>query len=1212
MVYPDRSTNLPAPRGQPSGKPWTQQLLDLAVGQYEITNGAFEYDSRNVPVNIRGRDLRVKMTLDTRTQRYHGEFASERMHVEGIGPKPIEIGASAVFAIEKTRLAVERLILTTKGSKIELAGVLDDVLNPHGPLTVKASAAFHEIAGWVQAPVSLQGEIALDGQLVVSFGTKFDYRLTGRLAGHRLAYSSGRLKIERAEARAEVDLKPDHLTLNKLDLSALDAHVKGRATLIKWRDFQVSGDMAGLSIRQVVDVGTNRPIAWNGTLAGKFDVSGALGENATKVLANLDISPVPEGTPIRGQIDLAYEQKAGVVRLGQSWAATPSTRLDVRGTLGQSLEVLAQSTNLEDVLPVLAMTSENPPKEFPVKLQNGRATASGVVTGPFDKLHFAGQAAATNAVYDGHLVSNFTGSVTADEREIRVDKLVLERGPTRVEGQLALIARNGAFEDAALAGQLTVRNASVAEITKEFGADVELTGTATASLKVGGTLRRPEAQGPVQVEKPSAFGEQLERLSANVRYTATELEVTAADATAGTGKLHLLGTYQHAADDWKNGNLKFDLSVDGLAMSRVATIAKEVSSVDARVSGKLAGVVKIVKGELAPETVNGDLTATGVTYDKRAVGDATAKIETNGIDLKVRATARVRGVNLTADGSWKLQGDDPGSASMVIPRISLATVNEIRNLLVPPSDEAVELPFEGYLEGSAKVTLALRKPADLRAEVTLGKLQINAKANQALRLGVQPQDVVLTNQKPVTIELTAKSARITAAQFTGRDTSIEVSGSVGFGEKSAADLNVRGGVNLIILQLFNPDLLARGNAAVMAQVRGSTADPQVAGRMELQNASLYIGDLPNGVDKANGVVLFDRNRATIERLTAETGGGTVKLTGFLEFGSNVVYRLQADATQVRVRYPEDVSTTFNAHLNLNGTADNSTLSGSVTVNRASFTPRADLGQMLSQASKPMAAPATPSDYLAGMQLDVRIETSPNFEFETALTRNLLADADLRLRGRPYRPVVLGTISINQGEVQLFGNKYTVNRGEIRFLNPVKIEPSFDMDLETKARGIVVNITFSGTMQKLNLNYSSDPPLQSREIIALLATGRDPNAGAGLASSQVSGGGFVETGSGLLGQAVASQLSSRVQRFFGASRVKLDPQLGGVENLPQARLTLEQQVSKDITLTYITNLNRTQELLVRIEWDFSKQWSAVAVREGNGLFGVDFQYRKRFK
>jgi translocation and assembly module TamB len=98
---------------------------------------------------------------------------------------------------------------------------------------------------------------------------------------------------------------------------------------------------------------------------------------------------------------------------------------------------------------------------------------------------------------------------------------------------------------------------------------------------------------------------------------------------------------------------------------------------------------------------------------------------------------------------------------------------------------------------------------------------------------------------------------------------------------------------------------------------------------------------------------------------------------------------------------------------------------------------------------------------------------------------------------------------------------------------------------------------------------------------------------------------------LLGQAASQQLTNRVQRFFGATRVKVDPTLTGVDNLPQARLTFEQQVSKDITLTYITNLNRTNEQIVRFQWDVSAQWSAIVVRDQNGLFGIDFQYRKRF-
>ena len=49
-----------------------------------------------------------------------------------------------------------------------------------------------------------------------------------------------------------------------------------------------------------------------------------------------------------------------------------------------------------------------------------------------------------------------------------------------------------------------------------------------------------------------------------------------------------------------------------------------------------------------------------------------------------------------------------------------------------------------------------------------------------------------------------------------------------------------------------------------ATVRGSLRDPQMNGRLEFANASLYMNDVPNGVDNASGAILFDRNRATIE------------------------------------------------------------------------------------------------------------------------------------------------------------------------------------------------------------------------------------------------------------------------------------------------------------------------------------------------------------
>jgi translocation and assembly module TamB len=257
--------------------------------------------------------------------------------------------------------------------------------------------------------------------------------------------------------------------------------------------------------------------------------------------------------------------------------------------------------------------------------------------------------------------------------------------------------------------------------------------------------------------------------------------------------------------------------------------------------------------------------------------------------------------------------------------------------------------------------------------------------------------------------------------------------------------------------------------------------------------------------------------------------------------------------------------------------------------------------------------ASPNDYLRGMQFDVRVASAPNFELQTSLTRDVQSEVDMRLRGTPRQPLLLGSIAVDAGQVQVFGNQYSINRGDIRFTNPIRIEPVFDLALETKVSGVTVNISFTGTMDKLKTNYSSDPPLEPSKIIALLAVGRNPSQTADSASTQAGGStNFVGAGGSLLSQAISEQLSSKLQRFLGASRVKIDPTMTGIDNTPQARLTFEQQVSKDVTMTYITNLNYTAEQIVRLQWDLNRNWSAIAVRDANGLFGIDFQYRRRFK
>jgi translocation and assembly module TamB len=1212
VFYPDGSTNIPVPRVR-STAAWTEDLLNLAVRRYEITDGIVEYDDRKIPLDIRGENLRTTLTFDSSGPRYRAEVRSA-FRVMPVNLPPIIATVEAAATLERARIRFDLLRISTKDSRAELAGWLDDVRAPHGTLSMKASVSMAEAVGLFQLPLTRTGNAAFDGRVTISLARGFDYSFNGRAAARGFGFSYGRVNVENADARAEVRITPDQVSAAGISATALGAAFTGKADLAHWRDLRVEGAFDSIDVHRAAKLATDRAIPWNGQLSGTIAATATIGQPDAKIQASVAIAPPAEGQPIEGHVDAFYDQATGKLRLDNSLIATPSTRIEASGTLGEKLAVHAQSTDLDDVLPALAMLEENAPKTLPVKLNHGRAVFEGVVSGALDDLHAAGHAELVNASIEGHVFDRIAGDVEATANHVKLDRATVQRGPMDASGSALITARNGSFEDAAVAADVRARNLRLDEIAKEAKLDFAPSGTASAEMRVSGSVRSPEAEGTVQVDKPAAFGEQLDRLRARIRYSPTVIAVTDGEAGKSQARVDFSGSYRHSLNDFKNGEVAGTVDLRDAKLSQVEKMHALEPRLEARVDGKAAFSARIVSGEVEPQSVAGDATVRGATWNGQNAGDLTMHAETRGQDLFARMNAQLRQAALQGEGSWKLSGDDPGSATIRFARASVATLHDLVAIAGTPEQRSAVLPFEGFVEGGATLSVALKKPRDFRAEISIGSMQINPKAEQSLRLGVQAQDVILKNSKPVVIDLSAKEARIRSAEFTARDTSLEVSGAVPFDGKGA-DLAVRGSVNLVILQLLNRDLAARGNATVQAAVRGSLVDPQVFGRMELKNASLYLGDLPNGVDSANGAVVFDRNRVTIEKLTAETGGGTVNFSGFVGFGNALVYRVQAVAQNVRVRYPEDVSVNFNATLALNGTSESSTVSGIVTLNRASFTPRADVARILADFGKPSpASPVASSEYIRGMQFDVRVESGPNFQLQTSLTRNLEAEIDVRLRGTPLRPALLGTLSVNEGEIQVLGNRYTVNRGDIRFLNPLKIDPSFDINLETRVSAVTINIAMSGTLQKLSVNYSSDPALQPREIINLLAVGRSPTGTTGLSPDIGSTGSssLTEAGGALIGQALSAQLSSRLQRFFGASRVKIDPTPSGVEYLPQARLTIEQQVSKDITLTYITNLNRTQEQTVQLEWDFSRDWSMIAGRDANGLFGIDFQIRKRVK
>ena len=69
--------------------------------------------------------------------------------------------------------------------------------------------------------------------------------------------------------------------------------------------------------------------------------------------------------------------------------------------------------------------------------------------------------------------------------------------------------------------------------------------------------------------------------------------------------------------------------------------------------------------------------------------------------------------------------------------------------------------------------------------------------------------------------------------------------------------------------------------AAFAKERSS--NPSITGRIHIENASGRLADFPTGLSAITGDLIFDATRLHFENLTAQAGGGTLHLTGSVNY-----------------------------------------------------------------------------------------------------------------------------------------------------------------------------------------------------------------------------------------------------------------------------------------------------------------------------------------
>lgn len=1249
ILYPDGRTNLPAPKIRRAGKGAIESILDLAIGRFRLQEGSFEILGQGkTPFDAQGHNLRAQFNYEAAAPRYRGQVSMAPARFRWGSFQPVPLDVNLALTVEKNRLRIASGRIATGQSQVEFSGAVDSLTDFSGALQYKVRASLGEVTRTFDLRTVLEGLVTLGGKM--SFHGVSDYQASGslhaagvlfhpdphftlrdasvdgafsvdtrriavtglRIAGLAMASLTGTRKLEPFPLTGRMEsvvLRHNTLDAVGIHFDMLNGSFAGKTQFADLRRVHVEGEVSDFDARETMMIYNGQRLPWDASASGPMQLSVTLGNTSTLMLgAHMAISPSRSGAPVRGSLDGAYDAAAETLDLGTSWLALPSTRLDFSGVLGRRLRVHADSRDIDDVLPAFDVQS------LPVQLRNGEALFDGTITGKLADPHIVGHGNATNVVWSGRTFGHLTGDIDLTSAEISVRNGSVQQGALRAQGTGSLgMADWSVLDSSPVSFTGSIRNAPAADLMAIADIkDVPVEGSVSAEGKIAGTYGAPRIQATVTAIKGALDGEPFDRFTGAVNYSGTTVELARGQLAAGGKNLTVEAHYQHQSGNFAIGQLGFQVDSNAMPLGQFQLVSKAYPGIAGTAELHGSGVVDIMAAKPGFRVIalNGTLAGKGLRIKDQQLRDATLTAATKGSELTAHFDSELAGSVIEGDGKWSLTDDYAGSAQLRFKRLDLERLRGwLRGRQAPGG-----IQIAGSAEGTLTITGPAIKPDLWKAQLRVPSLEIGPGADLA------PTDnaLALHNPDPIVITMERNVVKVESARMVGRATDMALTGTVNLQQKTVLDLRVNGRFDLASLRDFNQDIYGSGFIETGVTIRGPMSQPQVAGRLEVKDATLNLAELPVVVSKTSGVILFDGSRATIQSLTGESGGGKVAISGFAGYsGDALVFRLHLNANEMRIRYPEDFSTVANTSLSLTGSSDSSTLSGHITVLRTGFNPHSDFSSILAKSAEPVRTPSAQTGLLANMHFDVEIDSAPDITFQSSLAQGLQAEASLRLRGTGTNPSLLGRINITGGQLVFFGTPFTVNQGSIAFYNAVKIEPVLNLDLDTKARGIDVILNIAGPIDKLNLTPRSDPPMPFSDIVALLATGVSPTSDAAtLMSGPASPQSLQQMGaSALLGEALASPVTGRLQRFFGVTRLKIDPTLTGltgVENNPQARLTIEQQVTPEITFTYITDVTSTNPLVIQVEWAFSRKWSAVALREENGLVGLNFVYKRSFK
>jgi len=1049
----------------------------------------------------------------------------------------------------------------------------------------------------------------------VSGGVEVNARLAGAIDAPRATteVSAPALKVGTAEGlalNAEAVYEPSAVTVNRADVSwqQATAHLDGRVGLGPNQpiDLKVSAD--NLELQSLLQAMNQAGVQ----IAGMLSARGSVGGTTTRPVATFTA---------QGSNLVAYEEPIG--------ALTADIRLDGRELTLTELVVDKPQPDQPGRLTATG-TYDLDTKMYTFDLQSKGVRLVGLLLPNGQRvrgdLQLTGKGAGNINSPEGtvdldvnalELDSPVTSASTGEEsvRTAQLGRVIVMAVAKNNEATISASSERFNLDADALIGLMKpwpatvkVRAESLDLAALPFQTAPETTsprmagleGQLRATIDASGNLAEPEKgratvaldalEGmwngrPFKVTSPSPIQYADERL------TVDKVEVVASDASLTvTGDLPLT---EEAAPGEIDVNLRGNLATVAQYLPPETNLAADGS---VELTGSLRGTLKRIDPALMLTVDNGLILSPTLEPGFSNI-TLRARVENGEADIE-QLSANWGTASLEASGKVPLELLPP--LPVEIPRMSgPATFKAAFLGLDPSAIPGAPAQLSGRVSAEAEVAAASADIDAIKGQITFHEVDV---AFSGLNLAQQQASL---------ITIAGGAAQIEQLNLSGSAGEIHASGNVGLVGDRALNVDVDGGINVAAASLLTDQIHAEGDSALKLMARGTIADPEITGSVDLVNARA-VSDEPNvAAENINAHVNLEGEQIVLTRLEADVNGGTLKGSGNVTLGEGMLSDVNLEISAMDIAYdaPLDLRSISDSNIKITKNGDDILVSGQVTIDEAGLTGDINFDTGLLAAMT------------ARRKLDLTEERNPllerirfNIDVNTAtpiLVDNNLAkaevEADLTVVGTPYETGLLGELTLVEGsEIRLNERRYETERGVLTFADERRIFPAFDLLLNTTAGSYDVTIAVTGTPGDTETTLTSSPSLPEPDIMALLVTGRTLDQMRGeeyeVARAQVL--------SYLAGR-VGSSLGRGLQQATGLSEVRLEPTLIAEEADPSARLTVGQELTDELKLVYSTNLTDSNDQIWVAEYDVTRRFQTRAVRQEDSSYRMDFRHDIRF-